>query len=102
MVDVGAQIKYIRENYDVTQQELGEYLNLSKSSISHYEKNDRDIPFRKLSMISNYFHLSIDYILGLTSIKNYSDLKKEINLKEAGNRLKEVVTIQTITCKSKE
>ena len=90
MVDIGAQIKYIRETYDVTQQELGEYLNLSKSSISHYEKNDRDIPFRKLSMISNYFHLSIDYILGLTSIKNYSDSKKEINLKEAGNRLKEV------------
>ena len=90
MVDVGGKIKYIRETYDVTQIELGEYLNLSKSSISHYEKNDRDIPMRKLSKISNFFNFSIDYILGLTSIKTYPDLKKEIHLKTAGKRLQEI------------
>ena len=62
IVDVGGQIKYIRETYDVTQIELGEYLNLSKSSISHYEKNDRDITMRKLSKISKLFNFSINYI----------------------------------------
>ena len=80
MIDVGAQMKYIRETYDITQEELGNYLQVSKSSISHYEKKDRDIPMRKLSMISNYFHLSIDYILGFTSIKTYPDLTQELDL----------------------
>lgn len=38
MIDVGAQMKYIRETYNITQEELGNYLQVSKSSISHYEK----------------------------------------------------------------
>ena len=90
MVNIGTQIKYIRETYDITQEELGNYLQVSKSSISHYEKNDLDIPMRKLSMISNYFHLSIDYILGFTSIKTYPDLTQELDLYKAGNRLHEI------------
>ncbi len=90
MINVGEQIKYIRETYDTTQQELAKYLKLSKSSISHYEKNDRDIPMRNLSKISDYYNLSIDYILGITSIKKYNDLKKGIHLPTAGNRLKEI------------
>lgn len=90
MINVGAQIKYIRETYDITQEELGKYLHVSKSSISHYEKNDRDIPMRKLSLISNYFHLSIDYILGLTTIKTYSDLTQKLDLHKAGSRLHEI------------
>uniref|UniRef100_UPI003FF05F4B helix-turn-helix domain-containing protein n=1 Tax=Candidatus Ventrenecus sp. TaxID=3085654 RepID=UPI003FF05F4B len=48
MIDVGEKIRYIRETYDVKGNELADILNISKSSISHYEKNDRDVPLRNL------------------------------------------------------
>lgn len=38
MIDVGEKIRYIRETYDVKGNELADILNISKSSISHYEK----------------------------------------------------------------
>ena len=81
MIDVGEKIRYIRETYDVKGNELADILNISKSSISHYEKNDRDVPLRNLVKISNYFDLSLDYILNLTDIKRYEDLKKACRFK---------------------
>ena len=62
MVDIGERLKYIRETYDVSQEEMGRVLGVSKSSISHYENNDYIIPMRKLCAISNYLDLSIDRI----------------------------------------
>ena len=48
MVDIGERLKYIRETYDVSQEEMGRVLGVSKTSVSHYENNDYIIPMRKL------------------------------------------------------
>lgn len=90
MIDVGENIRYIRETYDVKGNELADILNISKSSISHYEKNDHDVPLRNLVKISNYFDLSLDYILNLTDIKRYEDLKKPVDLKITSERIKQI------------
>ena len=97
MIDVGEKIRYIRETYDVKGNELANILNVSKSSISHYEKNDRDVPLRNLVKISNYFDLSLDYILNLTDIKRYEDLKKPIDLKITSERIKQICLDQKWT-----
>lgn len=97
MINIGERLQYIRETYDITQEELGNFLNLSKSSISHYEKNDRDIPLRKLSKISDFFDLSIDYMLDLSKIKKYPNQRKEIDLKLTGSRLTELCKDQQFT-----
>ena len=97
MIDVGEKIRYIRETYDVKGNELADILNISKSSISHYEKNDRDVPLRNLVKISNYFDLSLDYILNLTDIKRYEDLKKPVDLKITSERIKQICLDQKWT-----
>ena len=97
MINMGERLKYIRETYDVTQNDLGKFLHVSKYSICHYEKNDRDIPMRKLSLISDYFDLSIDYILGITSLKKYDDLKKGLSLGKAKERIKKICEEQSLT-----
>ncbi len=97
MINVGERIKYIRETYDTTQEELGKILHISKSSVCHYESNDRDIPLRNLSLMADYYGLSIDYILGLTYIKKYQDLKKEIDRNKTGQRIKAICTEQKLT-----
>ena len=89
MVNVGERMRYIRETYDASQKEIAEYLGVSKSSICHYEKNNRDIPLKSLAKFADYFNFSIDYVLGFTSIKNYSD-KSNISLKKTAKRIEEI------------
>ena len=90
MVNLGERIKYIRETYDLTQIELGNILDVSPSSIAHYEKNDWFIPMRNLYKMANYLNLSIDYILGFTNVKRYDKTVNEINLQEIAKRIKEI------------
>ncbi len=97
MVDIGGRLKYIRETYDVSQEEIGRVLGVSNTSVSHYENNDYIIPMRKLSAISNYFNLSIDYIFGFTDLKRYNDMKRELDLKVVGKRLSEICRDQNLS-----
>ena len=46
------------------------------------------IPIKHLNTICNYFNISIDYIFGFTKNIHYYDMKKEIDRKKAGSRLK--------------
>ena len=97
MVDIGERLKYIRETYDVSQEEIGKVLGVSNTSISHYENNDYIIPMKKLSAISDYFNLSIDYIFGFTNLKKYDDMKRELDLKVVGKRLAEICYDQNVS-----
>jgi len=97
MINVGERIKDMRENIDVNQEELGKYLNVSKSTICHYERNDRDIPLRKLVLISKFFQCSIDYIFDFTNIKKYDDLTYHVDLEKTASRIKEICIDQNWT-----
>ncbi len=57
----GSRLKFVRNLYDVTQQELGEYLGYgshSRSLISRYESNGRGIKEDTLSLIAEYLHIN--------------------------------------------
>jgi len=97
MINIGERIKFIRETYDLSQQDLANLFHVTKSSISHYEKNDWFIPLKHLSTMSNYLNLSMDYILDFTKIKRYPNMNKEINLKRIGERIKEICIDQNLS-----
>lgn len=79
MVDVGRQIKYIRETYDVTQTELSEYLKLSKSSISHYETL---LYFKssQTALLNQKYNYSINWIIEKTENKKSQRKTKDFKL----------------------
>ena len=52
---------------------------------------------RKLCAVSNYFQLSIDYILGFTSLKKYEDMKYQVDLKTVGKRILEICEEQSLS-----
>lgn len=60
------RIKHLREDHDHTQQELADYLNLTRSAYSNYENSIRDIPVDVLSGIADFYHTSVDYLIGRT------------------------------------
>ena len=60
----------LRESKDMKQKELGDILNLQSSAISKYEKGITQPNIASLIKIAEYFSVSVDYLLGLSSVKN--------------------------------
>ena len=63
------QIKNLREDHDLTQQQLAGILHISQRAYSHYESGTRKIPLDILSALADYYDCSIDYLLGRTKKK---------------------------------
>ncbi len=71
------RIKSLREDNDLTQNELSNYLNISQVAYSYYELGKRNIPLELLSKLADYYNTSIDYLLYRTdNIKPYPKSKK--------------------------
>lgn len=61
------RIRDLREDNDLKQQQLAEFLNCSQQVYSNYELGQRDIPTDILIRLADFYHVSIDYLLGQTS-----------------------------------
>ena len=72
------RLKDIREDNDVTQKTLSEYLNVKQNTYSQYETGQRQIPVDSLIKLALYFNTSTDYILGLTDIKEKYPRSKKL------------------------
>ena len=56
----------MREDSDLTQKQMGEYLSCSQRVYSNYERGDIDIPTQTLAKIADIFEVSVDYIMNRT------------------------------------
>ena len=63
------RIRELREDNDLLQKNLAEYLNCSQVAYSRYELGTRDIPTEVLIALSKFYNVSTDYILGLKDEK---------------------------------
>lgn len=63
------RIKILREEFNMTQQELADKLGGAKSSVAMYENEDRKPSLEILIKLSEIFDCSIDYLLGKTDIR---------------------------------
>ena len=61
------RIRDLREDRDLKQRQLAEYLNCSQQVYSNYELGQRDIPTDVLIKLSHFYNVSVDYLLGLTN-----------------------------------
>ena len=61
------RIRDLREDRDLKQRQLAELLNCSQQVYSNYELGQRDIPTDILIRLAQFYDVSIDYLLGLTS-----------------------------------
>lgn len=63
MVVLGEKIKTLRVSRKMTQSELAEKLNVTKSTISSYENDSRQPSYEVLIKISSLFNVTIDSLL---------------------------------------
>lgn len=77
------RIRNLREDNDLTQTDMAKYLNVSQRAYSHYEAGERTIPTEILSMLADYHHTSVDYLIGRTDCK-IPYLQKKQGLSSSG------------------
>ena len=63
------RIRDLREDHDLLQKDVANYLKCTQVAYSHYENGRRDIPTDILIRLAEYYGTSTDYLLGRTDVK---------------------------------
>lgn len=63
----GETLEQLRKEHQLTQQDLGTILGISKSSISNFERQIEIPDFDILRTLANYFNVSLGHLLGTSN-----------------------------------
>ena len=74
------RIRDMREDRDLFQKDLADYLSCSQVCYSNYEIGKRDIPTEVLSKLAEFYNTSTDYLLGRTDEKKPYPKSKRVDL----------------------
>ena len=61
------RIRDLREDADMTQAQVAEYLHIKQNTYSQYENGQRQLPLDSLIALAKLYNTTTDYILGLTN-----------------------------------
>lgn len=79
------RLRDLREDHDLTQNQLVEILNMHKTTYTNYEQGKREIPFELAIKLAKIYNISLDYIAELISeprpIMNKDIKKKPLNFR---------------------
>ncbi len=64
------RIRNLREDSDMTQAQIGKYLNITQRSYAHYEAGTRNIPIEILIELADLYQVNLDYLVGRTNVKD--------------------------------
>lgn len=60
------RIRDLREDQDLTQDQLVKILKMHKTTYTNYEQGKREPPFEFIIKLAKFYNVSIDYIAGIT------------------------------------
>ena len=66
---VYSRIRGLREDRDLRQKDIADYLHCSQVAYSRYELGTRDVPSEVLIALAEFHETSVDYLLGVTDVK---------------------------------
>ncbi|MFJ7761904.1 helix-turn-helix domain-containing protein [Bacillus toyonensis] len=78
-MDFPTRLKQIRLEHKLTQEQLGEKINVTKVSVSGYENRNRTPDTETLQKLADYFDISVDYLLGRTNKRSLNNTPDEFN-----------------------
>lgn len=69
VMKMNLRIRDLREDQDLKQVQIAEYLLCDQSLYSKYERGERELPLRLAVKLAEYYGVSMDYLLGLTDVR---------------------------------
>ncbi len=76
---LGKKIKFLRNEQGITQDQLADYINVSRQSVWGYENNSVEPSLNVLVKIADIFNVSLDYLLCRTNEKYNLNLENQTN-----------------------
>ena len=67
------RLKSLRNEKGVLQKDVAEYLKISTSAYGFYEQGKRIPDVETLNKLSDYYNVSIDYLLGKSNVKESAE-----------------------------
>lgn len=82
----------LREDNDLFQKDIANIIGVSRRTYSSWETKAKIIPLKHLNSLCNYYDVTMDYILGLSKIKQYNNTVKQLQLNkiEIGKNIKTI------------
>ena len=63
------RIRDLREDNDLKQKDIAEYLICDQSLYSKYERGERPLPLELADRLADYYGVSVDYLIGRTDVR---------------------------------
>ena len=63
------RVRDLREDADKTQREIANILNMQLTVYQRYERGERELPLWAAIKLADYYHVSLDYLVGRTNNK---------------------------------
>lgn len=63
MKTLNAILRDLREDHDIKQETIANYLGISQQTYSNYENGRREIPIEAVRKLAKYYKVSTDYLL---------------------------------------
>ena len=82
------KLRELREEKQIKQKDIANFLNISKTAYCQYENEYIIIPIKHLNSVCNFFNISIDYLFDLTNKTNYKNNLKTVDKITCGQRIK--------------
>ena len=70
VMNMRLRIRDLREDHDLKQKEIADYLMCDQSLYSKYERMERPLPLELADKLADYYGVSVDYLLGRTNKKD--------------------------------
>ena len=69
VMHMNLRIRDLREDADLSQKQISEMLLCDQSLYSKYERGERVLPLDLAVKLADYYHVSLDYLVGRTDQK---------------------------------
>lgn len=63
------RIRDLREDNDLKQKQIADYLICDQSLYSKYERQERPLPLELAGKLADFYGVSVDYLMGRTNVK---------------------------------
>ena len=63
------RLRSLREDKDLKQKDLARVLQIHQTTYSDYELDKLNVPVSALHLLADFYHVSVDYLLGRTNVK---------------------------------
>lgn len=93
------KLKELREYEGLTQSDIAKYIHVKRSTYAGWESGKDIIPLQKLNDLANFYHTSLDYLIGKSPAMEEIKLIQSIDIKIVSKNLKNFRESKNLTQK---